>query len=76
MHKCIAHRRPDQQLRLKRKKEKEKRKTHEIENAAMDNIYPNALVVNVEGFVVWLEECPRFIERACVHDVPSNSNSE
>ena len=59
-----------------KKKRKRKRKTREIENAAVDNLYPNALVVNVEGFVVWLEECPRCTEHACVHDVAANSNSE
>ena len=32
--------------------------------------------INVEDFVVWLEEYPRCIEHACVHDVPFNYNSE
>lgn len=32
--------------------------------------------VNMEDFVVWLEECPGCIENACMHDVLSFSNSE
>ena len=32
--------------------------------------------VNVEDFVVWLEECLGCIEHACMHDVLSHSNSE
>ncbi|KAK7835137.1 hypothetical protein CFP56_023774 [Quercus suber] len=33
-------------------------------------------VVNVEDFVVWLEECPGCIKHVCMHDVLSNSNYE
>ena len=33
------------------------------------------LAVNLEDFVVWLEECSGCIEHACMHDVLSNSNS-
>lgn len=32
--------------------------------------------VNVDDFVVWLEECPGCIERACMHDVLSKSTFE
>lgn len=32
--------------------------------------------VNVEDFVVWLEECPGCIECACMHDVLPTSNYE
>ena len=37
---------------------------------------PAQHAVNVDDFVVWLEECLGCIERACMHDVLSNSNYE